>query len=296
MENLKSHIREIDKDYSNLIYSLYMKGFWGISVGYKVPTPYMTMLHKKLVDYQILSEPDCTNDLFIASQGSVSYNCCPEGSTKVQVVSANKCCPAGYNYNGPGVYSQYPDGVCVAYAPTVGFVTPVTCPCCPIGYVYQNSTGVCQGASASDVVDPIDCGYKCLSATGIYTDLIACPDLVPDSTVLIYPTVDPCNDTCYNGVTWCNITPAPIVVNRVITIQGSNVAIEQYPVGDTGGPVAGTTTFTPSPSLIGKTVNVAMRVLLDAGDDYTFNTTTGTITLLGGRLFNTGETYTIFSY
>ncbi len=194
------------------------------------------------------------------------------------------------------MYPQYPDGICVAYAPTVGFVAPIACPCCPVGYVYQNSTGICQGASASDVVDPIDCGYKCLSATGIYTELTACSDLEPDSALLIAPTPDPCNDTCYGGVTWCNVIPAPVIVNRIITIQGSDVSMIQYAVGASGGPVAGATTFTPSPSLIGKTVNVAMRILLDAGVDYTFSATTGTITLLEGRLFNTGEVYTIFSY
>jgi len=119
MENLKLHIKEIDKDYTNLVFSLYMKGLWGISVGYQIPAPYMTLLYKKLADYQLLSAPNCTNELFLASQGSVSYNCCPEDSTKVEIVATTNCCPAGYNYipygNNYILDPLYPNGYCEYY-------------------------------------------------------------------------------------------------------------------------------------------------------------------------------------
>jgi len=77
--------------------------------------------------------------------------------------------------------------------------------------------------------------------------------------------------------------------------------VVQYTVGSAGGPVNGTTSFNPSPEILGDSVTVFVNgygYLLN-GVQFSF-TTTGTyvtnITLLGGLQFNTGEIYTMTGY
>lgn len=61
--------------------------------------------------------------------------------------------------------------------------------------------------------------------------------------------------------------------------------------------IAGTTTFT-YPALIGFNIQLALSGygFFNPGTQYNFDSTTGTITLLGGLLFNVSEVYTIFAY
>lgn len=293
MVDLKSHIEEIDKNYANSYFAQYMLGKWGVKVGFKTQPLWFVNFQKSLADYQILAIPTCDNSLFLQSQGHVSYNCCPDNYTKTEQPGPLKCCPDGYVYRNS-------DGMCGGGSPLI-LIDPIACPCCPNGYVWDTSISKCTGVSSYDAKDPIVCGYDCVSPTGIVSKLTACPDLEPDSLLVSAPQLDPCNNTCYEGVTWCNVTPAPIVVNRVINVSGSDVSIEQFEVGTSDGPISGATTFTPlllgRAYLVGKTsIEVAVGTVLTLGTDYTFDNTTGTITLLLGRLFNPGEVYTITAF
>lgn len=270
-----------------------MKGVWGISVGYKVPDPSMTLLHKTLGDYQVLSGEDCHNELFLASQGHVVYNCCPEGYTKTEILGKSNCCPPGYNIRNS-------DGLCVSSIAPYITVSPSPCPCCPAGYVWDNSINLCRGSKASDTVPAVSCGYICINGSGVQSPLTACTALEPDSILISAPVPD----SCYNpaqGVTWCNVEPPVVVVNRTIQVQGADISIHQFTVGDTNGPVAGGTVFIPMVGgvayLKGKTtIEVAQLMVLTLNVDYTFNSATGGITLQLGRIFNAGEVYTITAF
>ena len=56
MDNLKRHIREINKDFTSLFFAMYMKGFWQVEVGYKtLPLWYVTM-RKELADWQLAND------------------------------------------------------------------------------------------------------------------------------------------------------------------------------------------------------------------------------------------------
>jgi len=69
-----------------------------------------------------------------------------------------------------------------------------------------------------------------------------------------------------------------------------------FTIGDSGPntPVNGSTTYTNT-ALISKSPIIFLNGFgtLVNGVDYTFNNTTGVVTLIGGRVFNTGEVYTI---
>lgn len=106
-----------------------------------------------------------------------------------------------------------------------------------------------------------------------------------------------------------SIGVAPVVPQSV-TVVTPPIEILQYTVGSPGGPAGGTFVFTPLNSS-GNPVLANHSILLElsgygplvAGTNYTFNPTTGTITLLivGGfqTLFNAGppaEVYTITIY
>lgn len=84
-------------------------------------------------------------------------------------------------------------------------------------------------------------------------------------------------------------------VPQNITLLKNTLSILQYAVDNPNGPVGGTSTFIVS-ALIGKNINIAIGVVLENGTDFTFDPAKGLITLLKGRLFNSGEIYTIFSY
>lgn len=291
MVNLKSHTEEIDQEYSGYWFSQYMKGEWGITVGYKTYPEYYVNMRKQLCDWQQVTTEDCHNELFYASQGSVSYNCCPDGYTRTEIPGADRCCPPGYTFRNS-------DSLCASLSSTAT-TQPYNCPCCPAGYIYNQSIDACQGASVYDTVPAISCGYICTSPTGLTSPLVACTDLVPDSTLLSLPVPDECSNTCYQGVTWCRVEPNPVTVVR--TTQGSDVSMHQFTVGATNGPVIGMSSFTPMISgyayLIGKTsIEVKQRVVLTRDVDYSFNSTTGTITLLLGRVFNLGEVYSITAF
>lgn len=94
---------------------------------------------------------------------------------------------------------------------------------------------------------------------------------------------------CFQACDVPSLPPTQIIIN-----QGT-YSSDQFTVGASGGPVNGTTTFV-LPYLINKKIEIALIGVLTKGSDYNFDTDSGTITLLSGRLFNTDETYTIFSY
>jgi len=288
-KNLLIHRDDIDGDFTSLYFALYMKGEYGVEVGYNTMPEYLANMRKMLCDYQVLSSLDCNNELFIASQGSLVYDCCSSGSTRVTASTQTNCCPVGY------IYSAF-DGLChyvgIGSRPTE---STVPCPCCPDGYTYISATGLCRGVSASDTTDPIDCLPRCVDGYGQTTAFIQCTDRVPDSTIISYPVGDS------NVCGWDHTTPYfPIPVIPPTPPSGSTLTIQQFAVGDANGPVAGQITFLPTIGgasyLINKTVTIAMRVLLVADADYSFDKVTGRITLLSGREFNLDEVYTIFSY
>lgn len=182
MVNLRLHTEDINKDFSALYFALYMEGEWGIEVGYNVPPAYITNMQKRLCDYQNLCADDCHHELFLASQGSVDYNCCPSGQTKITGSTQVNCCPEGMVYNSV-------TGFCYTLTGSVGVPT-IDCPCCPAGYTYNSLAGTCMGVSAADVVLPIPCEPRCVDGAGNTQGLVACPDLVADSVILQYPTLD----------------------------------------------------------------------------------------------------------
>ena len=87
---------------------------------------------------------------------------------------------------------------------------------------------------------------------------------------------------------------------KVTINNGSNVTTYNLTVGNASqqnNPEDGLSTFTFTP-LIGKTIQFALGGygFYAPGVQYSFDPSTGTITLLEGLKFNLGETYTIFSY
>lgn len=95
-----------------------------------------------------------------------------------------------------------------------------------------------------------------------------------------------CGGCCYTNIT----------VNN-----GSNVTTYNFVVTNMNStpnqPIDGATVFTYAP-LVGKSIQLALSGygFFNPGTDYTFDNTTGTITLLRGLLFNLSEVYTIFAY
>jgi len=192
MRNLAEHIKEINCDFTNVIFAKFMQGQWGINVGYSIPNLLISVMRKTVADWQLLS--DCNNTLCVATT------------------------------SGTTVITSYP--------------------------TWGNSP-------FPQIVDSRSC----------YIEAITGASAVPETVNIIVP---------------------PLLIT-------------QYEVGSSNGPTAGTNVFTPLnsvriPVLIDRTVDIALGAFLELGVDYSFNITTGTITLLLGRLFNAGEVYTIISY
>ena len=87
---------------------------------------------------------------------------------------------------------------------------------------------------------------------------------------------------------------------KIIVNNGSTVTTYQYivqAVQTDYQPLNGSTVFIV-PNLIGQNIQISLSGwgFLLQGSQYSFDSTTGTITLLTGLLFRTGEIYTIFSY
>lgn len=87
-----------------------------------------------------------------------------------------------------------------------------------------------------------------------------------------------------------------------VIVQTGNVTTFNFTVGSPQNaaqfnPAVGSTTFT-STGLIGFNIQLALSGygFFNPGTQYTFDSSTGTITLLGGLLFNVSEVYTIFAY
>jgi hypothetical protein len=120
-----------------------------------------------------------------------------------------------------------------------------------------------------------------------------------------FPQVDSAYESkgCYNPIQNVNLQSVQVVLPSPNT-PVSSLIIEQFTVGNVGGPINGSSTFLPInsttglPLLEGKSVSIELSGYgpLTNTVDYSFNSTTGGITLLGGRLFNTTETYTITAY
>ena len=94
-----------------------------------------------------------------------------------------------------------------------------------------------------------------------------------------------CGGCCYTSVVVNNGS----VITYNFTVTNQNTVSGQI--------VAGSTTFVYS-ALIGFNIQLALSGygFFNPGTQYTFDNTTGTITLLGGLLFNISEVYTIFAY
>ena len=295
MQNLLQHSEDINADFAALYFAQYMQGEWGVQVGY-IPTPmYIANMQKTLLDYQELGAADCHYELFIASQGSISFDCCTSGSTRMIGSTQTNCCPVGYTYNSTS-------GTCQSITNPSTTTGTITCPCCPPGYTYLSPYGICQGATASDTVDPIECQPYCQDPSGKVTSLIACNEVVPDSNILIYPVAGTSPFPQLDGLPVCTI-PVTLPVIPVVTPivpQGVIFSINQFTVDVSVGPVSGTSIWVPYAGgvayLIGKTIKIALGTLLTDASDYSFDISTGTITLLLGRQFNPGEVYTIFAY
>ena len=83
MINLKDHIKSINCDYTETLYSLYMKGEWGIITGY-VPKPLpIVRMQKRLADWQLSME--CNGSLCVKSRATYKpcAVCVPEPYSKV---------------------------------------------------------------------------------------------------------------------------------------------------------------------------------------------------------------------
>lgn len=153
--------------------------------------------------------------------------CCPPGSTKQSTPPQMGCCPP--TTGNPYIYQPYtplvpafPNGRCIRFAPDDPTpVAPVDCPCCPDGFTYDKSKNTCVGATGI-TTDPIvcpdvciqtgtgiivpfvNCSAYCVDGTGTISALIGCPNPVPDSIILEYPTLDTsgCNKNivrCWDG-------------------------------------------------------------------------------------------------
>lgn len=288
--NYLIHTTEIQGDFTSRMEAMYMGDKWGVEVGYNTLPLWYVDMRMDLLSYQQLSSLDCNNELFIASQGKVVVNCCSSGSTRTEVITNRTCCPPDHP-----IYKSS-DNLCYSTTSPATSTSPLPCPCCPQGYVYNQGTGNCQGVGTVDIKVPISCPQVCVDGVGNNTPLLPCTELEP-ATLLISAPVG--NNTGY-GYTWCRPKPVPVVVTRTVT-SGPTVTIFQFTVGDISGPTIGATTFTPYIGgvayLTGKTtIEVAQLMVLTLGTDYTFDTTTGTITLLLGRVFNPGEVYTITAF
>lgn len=111
----------------------------------------------------------------------------------------------------------------------------------------------------------------------------------------IYPQIGYEYDCLITQGAFRPITPDSIPVNT------KSVLSLQYTVGASNGPIAGLSVFTPltgtgTTLYIGATIDILLGTILTKDVDYFFDSTTGIITLLLGRLFNPGEVYTIFSF
>lgn len=55
MQNFKDHYQDIIREYVDYWFAQYMKGQWGIEVGYPVLPWYWIDIRKQLCDYQVMS-------------------------------------------------------------------------------------------------------------------------------------------------------------------------------------------------------------------------------------------------
>jgi len=56
MVNFKAHIKDINKDYTSVLFAKYMLGEWGIEVGYKVLPLWWVRWRKQLADWQLAND------------------------------------------------------------------------------------------------------------------------------------------------------------------------------------------------------------------------------------------------
>lgn len=84
---------------------------------------------------------------------------------------------------------------------------------------------------------------------------------------------------------------------KIIVNNGSTITTFQFTVGQVNAPTAGAVVYT-FPSIIGTNIQLALAGygFLTQSVNYSFDLSSGTITLLGGLLFDVDATYTIFSY
>lgn len=161
------------------------------------------------------------------------------------------------------------------------------------GYKYKSLWEIKLTKTILDWQEDYDCsGVLCTRA-----------QLTSGTTLLVYPGFGGSPFPQIGETGGCSVPYVRGGTNAVpqtVVITTAPLSILQFTVGATGGPVAGTFIFTPLVGgiayLIGKTIDIALGTVLTAGVDYSFNSASGIITLLNGRLFNAAEVYTITSF
>lgn len=90
--NFKAAINKINSDLCNTFYAKYMKGEWGIRVGFNTVSAPIALMRKQLADWQ--EGYDCTNSLCTESKLKTT---CPENYSLVitSVYPAGICCYKG---------------------------------------------------------------------------------------------------------------------------------------------------------------------------------------------------------
>lgn len=131
----------------------------------------------------------------------------------------------------------------------------------------------------------------------------------PSFLITEYPTCEgttPFPMVCsFNALKGFTVAPAEryssgSCCTKVIINNNSTVKVYNFTVGPTSSttvPANGATTFIYTP-LIGFNIQLSLSGygFFNPGTQYNYDISTGTITLLGGLLFNQNEVYTIFAY
>jgi len=192
MQDLKLHRESINEEVCDLYFAMYMEGEWGVQVGY-VPTPsYIADTQKTLLDWQ--EQSDCCA-LAIQSQPNITlHTCCPPDSTAFDFTVRGNCCPPGYNFNST-------DGLCYFPGQTVPlFTTP--CSYCPSGYSYQlvGQVSSCIGPTGDFINPNSTSGVHCISdidhSFNFGPPIQSCPDKVYPFTILQYASLPKTSNHC----------------------------------------------------------------------------------------------------
>lgn len=125
--NFEAAINRINKDFCNLFFAKYMKGLWGIVVGYRTVPDYLARMRKQLADWQEAN--DCSNELCAESNFQLQPSGCPPGYTFIKTAAyPNGVCMYGTNGNICNACPVVPPTVAVITVLSYGtFAAPGTC-------------------------------------------------------------------------------------------------------------------------------------------------------------------------